>query len=120
MQPPVHHLARGCLVTPTKPILLSAAADCLEVSLPQLHSAPHKVSCSFIHTYDPPLIFVHLIHDKANSNGAFDSVAPVTTGTAGTPFSPFGEKDSASSNITLQYQSITAMPSYRGSSYEVR
>ncbi|KIM75006.1 hypothetical protein PILCRDRAFT_689754 [Piloderma croceum F 1598] len=57
---------------------------------------------------------------QTNSSGAFDSVAPVTTGTASTPFSPFGEKDSANSSITLQYQSITAMPSYRGSSFEVR
>jgi nuclear pore complex protein Nup98-Nup96 len=54
----------------------------------------------------------------ANNNGTYDSVAPVTTGTAGTPFSPFNEKDSANANITLQYQSITAMPAYRGSSFE--
>jgi nuclear pore complex protein Nup98-Nup96 len=72
---------------------------------------------SLILSHDSPLIS---IHDIANSNGAFDSVAPVTTGTAGTPFSPFGEKDTANSNITLQYQSITSMPAYRGSSYEVR
>ena len=56
----------------------------------------------------------------ANNNGTYDSVAPVTTGTSGTAFSAFSEKDSANTNITLQYQSITAMPAYRGSSYEVR
>lgn len=120
MQLLAHHLARGCLVTPTKLILLSAVVDCLEVSLLQLHSVPPKVSRSLVHTYDSPLIFDHSIHNKANSGGAFDSVAPVTTGTASTPFSSFGEKDSANSTITLQYQSITAMPSYRGSSFEVR
>ncbi|KAF7981731.1 hypothetical protein HWV62_32335 [Athelia sp. TMB] len=49
--------------------------------------------------------------------GTDAAAAPVTTGTSGTPFAAFSEKDGTSNNM-LQYQSITAMPAYRGSSYE--
>jgi nuclear pore complex protein Nup98-Nup96 len=55
----------------------------------------------------------------ANTSASQDTaVAPVTTGTSATPFTAFPEKDTANPNVTLQYQSITAMPAYRGSSYE--
>ncbi|OSD04447.1 hypothetical protein PYCCODRAFT_1407337 [Trametes coccinea BRFM310] len=47
-----------------------------------------------------------------------DGGAPVTTGTANPPFSPFTEKDNINPSITLQYQSITAMPQYRSASFE--
>ncbi|KAI0355398.1 hypothetical protein OH77DRAFT_1479956 [Trametes cingulata] len=47
-----------------------------------------------------------------------DAGAPVTTGTANTPFSAFTEKDNINPSITLQYQSITAMPQYRSASFE--
>ncbi|OJA09741.1 hypothetical protein AZE42_09937 [Rhizopogon vesiculosus] len=47
------------------------------------------------------------------------SVQPVTTGTSNPPYSPFSENDQ-SSNFILQYQTITAMPAYRGTSLEVR
>ncbi|KAI8982767.1 nucleoporin autopeptidase-domain-containing protein [Trametes punicea] len=47
-----------------------------------------------------------------------DGSAPVTTGTANPPFSPFTEKDNLNPSITLQYQSITAMPQYRSASFE--
>ena len=43
----------------------------------------------------------------------------MTTGTSNPPYSVFGEKDSANSSVTLQYQSITCMPQYRGNSFEV-
>lgn len=54
------------------------------------------------------------------TGNALDAVPPVTTGTASPAFTVYTEKDGTSSNITLQFQSITAMPAYRGSSYEVR
>ncbi|KAI0307200.1 nucleoporin autopeptidase-domain-containing protein [Multifurca ochricompacta] len=50
--------------------------------------------------------------------GPFDGVPPVTTGTANPAYNVFNEKDSANSNVTLQYQSITCMPQYRGNSFE--
>ncbi|KAG2349208.1 hypothetical protein BDR05DRAFT_872857 [Suillus weaverae] len=46
-----------------------------------------------------------------------DTTAPVTTGTSNPPYSSFGEKDPTSAS-TLQYQTITAMPAYRGTSLE--
>jgi len=56
----------------------------------------------------------------ANTNtGPYDGVPPVTTGTANPPYSAFSEKDPANTNSTLQYQSITCMPQYRGNSFEV-
>ena len=56
----------------------------------------------------------------ANTNaGPYDGMPPVTTGTSNPPYSVFTEKDSANSTITLQYQSITCMPQYRGNSFEV-
>ncbi|KAI0677639.1 nucleoporin autopeptidase-domain-containing protein [Trametes maxima] len=47
-----------------------------------------------------------------------DGSAPVTTGTANPPFSAFNEKDNINPTLTLQYQSITAMPQYRSASFE--
>jgi hypothetical protein len=56
----------------------------------------------------------------ANPNaGPYDGIPPVTTGTANPTYSVFQEKDPANANATLQYQSITCMPQYRGSSFEV-
>jgi len=56
----------------------------------------------------------------ANPNvGPYDGVPPVTTGTANPVYSVFSEKDPANANSTLQYQSITCMPQYRGNSFEV-
>ncbi|KAI0658563.1 nucleoporin autopeptidase-domain-containing protein [Cubamyces menziesii] len=49
---------------------------------------------------------------------ATDTSAPVTTGTANPPFSPYTEKDNINPATTLQYQSITAMPQYRSASFE--
>ncbi|KAH8999152.1 nucleoporin autopeptidase-domain-containing protein [Lactarius akahatsu] len=54
-----------------------------------------------------------------NSNaGTYDGAPPVTTGTVNPPYSVFSEKDSANASVTLQYQSITCMPQYRGNSFE--
>ncbi|KAH7909456.1 nucleoporin autopeptidase-domain-containing protein [Hygrophoropsis aurantiaca] len=47
-----------------------------------------------------------------------ETSAPVTTGTSNPPYNAYSEKDSATSNIMLQYQTITAMPAYRGTSLE--
>ncbi|CDO68452.1 hypothetical protein BN946_scf184760.g8 [Trametes cinnabarina] len=47
-----------------------------------------------------------------------DGGAPVTTGTANPPFTPYTEKDNINPSLTLQYQSITAMPQYRSASFE--
>ncbi|KAG2060215.1 hypothetical protein BDR06DRAFT_948299 [Suillus hirtellus] len=46
-----------------------------------------------------------------------DTTAPVTTGTSNPPYNSFSEKDPTSTS-TLQYQTITAMPAYRGTSLE--
>lgn len=44
----------------------------------------------------------------------------VTTGSSNPPFSVFSEKDtSGNTPVTLHYQSISMMPAYRGSSFEV-
>jgi nuclear pore complex protein Nup98-Nup96 len=51
----------------------------------------------------------------ATGDGA---VAPVTTGSSNPPYAVFQEKDTTSSHM-LQYQSISAMPAYRGTSFEV-
>lgn len=46
------------------------------------------------------------------------AAAPVTTGSS-VPFAAFTEKDANNASITVHYQSITAMPQYRSSSFEV-
>ncbi|KAK7696147.1 hypothetical protein QCA50_000798 [Cerrena zonata] len=46
-----------------------------------------------------------------------DSVPPVTTGTSNPIWGAFDEKD-PSANTILHYQSISCMPSYRGTSFE--
>ena len=48
-----------------------------------------------------------------------ENVPPVTTGTANPAFTAHTEKD-PSGSANLQYQSITCMPVYRGTSFEVR
>ncbi|KIP10403.1 hypothetical protein PHLGIDRAFT_28503 [Phlebiopsis gigantea 11061_1 CR5-6] len=52
------------------------------------------------------------------NNGSYDGVAPVTTGSSNPQYSAFSEKDPVNSSTTLQYQSISCMPAYRGSSFE--
>ncbi|KDQ64139.1 hypothetical protein JAAARDRAFT_144613 [Jaapia argillacea MUCL 33604] len=54
----------------------------------------------------------------ANAAGNYETVAPVTTGTANPAYNVFTEKDSANAAVTLQYQAITCMPAYRGNSFE--
>ncbi|KAH9948754.1 nucleoporin autopeptidase-domain-containing protein [Amylocystis lapponica] len=54
----------------------------------------------------------------APTTGALDNVPPVTTGSSNPPYSAFSEKDTGTSSTMLQYQSITCMPQYRGSSFE--
>jgi nuclear pore complex protein Nup98-Nup96 len=55
---------------------------------------------------------------SANPNaGPYDGVASVTTGTSNPPYNVFTEKDPGTS-VALQYQSITCMPAYRGTSLE--
>jgi hypothetical protein len=59
--------------------------------------------------------------DAGNTQtGGYDGVSPVTTGTSNPPYSVFTEKDSPNNSLVLQYQSISCMPQYRGSSFEVR
>ncbi|KAI0941177.1 hypothetical protein AcV7_002815 [Taiwanofungus camphoratus] len=54
----------------------------------------------------------------ASTTTQTDAPAPVTTGTANSPYQAYSEKDSTNPSLTLQYQSITCMPPYRGSSFE--
>ncbi|KAI6135156.1 hypothetical protein EV401DRAFT_884577 [Pisolithus croceorrhizus] len=51
------------------------------------------------------------------ASGQDGTVAAITTGTASPPYSVYTEKDPSSSS-NLQYQTITAMPAYRGTSLE--
>lgn len=51
------------------------------------------------------------------ATGQDGTATAVTTGTASPPYSVYSEKDPASS-ATLHYQTITAMPAYRGTSLE--
>jgi nuclear pore complex protein Nup98-Nup96 len=44
---------------------------------------------------------------------------PVTTGSSNPPYAVHNEKDPSSTNLTLQYQSISCMPAYQGTSFEV-
>lgn len=56
----------------------------------------------------------------AGNDNATGAVAPVTTGTANPPYSVHSEKDTTGAQtVTLHYQSISMMPAYRGSSFEV-
>ncbi|KAK7470253.1 hypothetical protein VKT23_001687 [Stygiomarasmius scandens] len=43
---------------------------------------------------------------------------PVTTGSSNPPYVVHTEKDPSSTNITLQYQSISCIPAYQGTSFE--
>ena len=61
------------------------------------------------------VVYLWLMRSIAGTEGG----APVTTGSANPPFTAFTEKDSVNSNVTLQYQSISAMPQYRSASFEV-
>lgn len=51
--------------------------------------------------------------------GQYDGVSPVTTGSSNPPYQVYSEKDGVNSTVTLQYQSISCMPQYRGTSFEV-
>ncbi|KAL4076294.1 nucleoporin autopeptidase-domain-containing protein [Scleroderma citrinum] len=53
----------------------------------------------------------------AATPGQDGTAAPVSTGTASPPYNAFNEKD-PSTNTNLQYQTITALPAYRGTSLE--
>ncbi|KAJ3928055.1 MAG: nucleoporin autopeptidase-domain-containing protein [Lentinula lateritia] len=51
------------------------------------------------------------------STTATNATTPVTTGSSNPPYATTPEKD-ANSSITLQYQSISSMPAYAGTSFE--
>lgn len=56
-------------------------------------------------------------NNPATSLWGRNLAAPITTGTASPPFSAYSEKDPASS-VPLQYQTISAMQTYRSTSIE--
>lgn len=64
-----------------------------------------------------------IIPEQEHTSAFPDPNAPppvVTTGTSNPPYQPFQEKDTSGvSAVTLHYQSISCMPAYRGSSFEV-
>ena len=69
---------------------------------------------------DFPSLNNYLLFFVANPTaGPYDGIPPVTTGSSNPAYSVFSEKDPANVNTTLQYQSITCMPQYRGNSFEV-
>lgn len=79
---------------------------------PQHHSEPRKVSLHCV------TMFHQLnAHFTAGTQG---TTAVVTTGSSNPPYSVFTEKDpGVNSNVTLQYQAISCMPAYAGTSHEV-
>lgn len=79
---------------------------------PQQHSEPPKVSLhSLITFYELNMYF---------PAGTQASTAVVTTGSSNPPYSVYTEKDpAANSTVTLQYQAISCMPAYAGTSHEV-
>jgi nuclear pore complex protein Nup98-Nup96 len=54
----------------------------------------------------------------SNATGTYDNVPAVTAGSSNPPYAPFSEKDPATAGLTNNYQSISCMPAYRGTSFE--
>lgn len=63
-----------------------------------------------------------IVNSRAGTVGTDNIVVPpVTTGSSNPPYQVFQEKDtSGATPVTLHYQSISFMPAYRGTSFEVR
>lgn len=57
--------------------------------------------------------------DDVLANNTMENVPAVTTGSSNPPYAPFSEKDPAAAGVTNNYQSISCMPAYRGTSFEV-
>ncbi|KAJ7659370.1 hypothetical protein B0H17DRAFT_1261507 [Mycena rosella] len=53
-----------------------------------------------------------------STNNSMENVPPVTTGSSNPPYAPYFEKDPAEASIIINYQSISCMPAYRGTSFE--
>ncbi|KAL5520511.1 hypothetical protein ACEPAG_9735 [Sanghuangporus baumii] len=52
------------------------------------------------------------------TTGTDGTVPPVTTGSSNPPYQVYSEKDANAPAVTLNYQSISCMPAYRGTSFE--
>lgn len=66
------------------------------------------------------IIFMRLYHALRPPVASADpNPPPVTTGTSTPTYSVFSEKDPSNPTTILQYQTITATPTYRGTSLEV-
>jgi hypothetical protein len=101
----------GCLASlrTTRPLSVVGACSVMRSLLQQVLGLP-RVS----------LLIPNISFDSRVDWFIADSAPPpVTTGTSNPPYSVYSEKDPGA-NSTLQYQSITALPQYRGSSFEVR
>lgn len=78
----------------------------------QHHSEPRKVSLHCL-----TMFYQLKVYFTAGTQG---TTAVVTMGSSNPPYSVFTEKDpAANSNVTLQYQAISCMPAYAGTSHEV-
>lgn len=79
---------------------------------PRHHSEPRKVILHY-------LTMFHQLNARFTA-GTQGTTAVVTTGSSNPPYSVFTEKDPAvNSSVTLQYQAISCMPAYAGTSHEV-
>ena len=115
VQPTLHQpLEQPCLGPIPTRLVLSVAGEAFLVRTSQRRrvSAPHPVSIAKC-----DVAIVRPIHTVAAASQDGPTV-PVTTGTASPPYSSYNEKD-PTTNTNLQYQSITALPAYRGTSLDV-
>jgi hypothetical protein len=80
-----------------------------------------KPSTAFGSTGDaPPFLSSLQLLDPINAANAMDNVPPVTTGTGGTSWSAYIEREQTpQGSIDLRFQTISCMPVYRGTSLEV-
>lgn len=79
----------------------------------QLRGLGPQQVCSFL--YD--CLFLGLILSAGGTQG---TTAPVTTGSSNPPFQPYTEKETGNNGpVNIQYQAISCMPAYQGTSHEV-
>jgi nuclear pore complex protein Nup98-Nup96 len=65
------------------------------------------------------LVSAFAVAHSTLANNAMENVPAVSTGSSNPPYAPFSEKDPAQASVTNNYQSISCMPAYRGTSFEV-
>lgn len=100
-------------------LLIRLAAPALRLALLQVHLVLQ--SLRQVHLELLLVCFQGIQFSRAYPHaGTPEVTAPVTTGSSNPPYAATAEKDPSPPNNTLQYQTISCMPAYRGTSPEVR